>query len=85
MCAHNAPIPLSTYAVRVLGLLLCQSRDAQHLGGLQERLQGLLVHIHLAMIDELHQRVKIIEIDVLQQYDGMFAGCALFEEGVFGG
>lgn len=66
-----------TYAVRVLSLLLCEPRDAQHLGGLQEGLQRLLVHIHLAVVDELHQRVEIIEIDVLQQYDGMFAGCAL--------
>lgn len=61
----------------VLRLLLCEARDAQHLGGFEEGLQRLLVHIDLAMVDELHQRVQVHEVHVLQENDRVFAGCAL--------
>jgi len=61
----------------VLRLLLRESRDAQHFGGLEEGLQGLLVHVDLAVVDELHQRMQVHEVHILQQYDRVFAGCAL--------
>lgn len=67
----------NTHAVCVLCLLLRESRDAQHFGGLKEGLQGLLVHVDLAVVDELHQGVQVHEVDILQQYDRVFAGCAL--------
>lgn len=49
--------PNSTHIVCVLGLLLSQPGNAQHFGGFQERAQRPLVDIHLAVVDELDQRM----------------------------
>lgn len=40
-----------------LGLLLCETRDSKYLCRFKEGLQGLLVHIHLAVINEFNQRM----------------------------
>lgn len=62
-CEGNCPN--STHIVCVLGLLLSQPGNAQHFGGFQERAQRPLVDIHLAVVDELDQRMEVSKCHVL--------------------
>lgn len=46
-------------------------------GGLQKTAKGTLVHVHLPVIDELHQRVQVTERYILKYYHRVFTRCAL--------
>jgi len=52
---------------------LGETTDPENFGGLQERAQVPLVDVYFAVVDELDQRLQVIENDVLQHDHGMFA------------
>lgn len=64
-------------------LIVREAGDAQHLGCLEEGGEAPLVHVHLAVVDELHQRVQVRERHVLQDYHGVLAWRRLLGEGTF--
>lgn len=68
----------ASYLVPVcLVCLLRKSRYPEDLGGLQKTAKRTLMHVHLPVIDELHQGVQVAERHVLKYYHRVFARCAL--------
>lgn len=66
------------YVVWIFSLLLCQSGYSKYFGRFEERAERTLVHVYLAVIDELDQRMEIVEGDILQYDHWVFAWCALW-------
>lgn len=56
---------------------LCETADPEYFGGFQERTQIPLVDVYLAVVDELDERLQVVEHDVLQYDHGVFARRAL--------
>lgn len=52
---------------------LGETADPEHLGGLQERAEVPLVDVYLAVVDELDQRLQVVEHDILQHDHGVLA------------
>lgn len=65
---------LGTHVVGGSGIgRLRETADPENFGSLQERAQVPLVDVYLAVVDELNQRLQVIENDVLQHDHGVFA------------
>ena len=62
-------------AVRV-----CEAADLETLGGLEEGVELVLRHVHLAVVHELEQGEEVVILDVSQDYDGVLARVALEEQ-----
>lgn len=74
----RADTEVSAYLVPVrLVRLLREPRYPEDLCGLQEAAKGTLMHVHLPVIDELHQRVQVAERYILKYYHRVFARGAL--------
>lgn len=52
---------------------LGETADPEHLGGFQERAEVPLVDVYLAVVDELDQRLQVVEHDILQHDHGVLA------------
>lgn len=56
---------------------LRETADPEHFGGFQERAQVPLVDVNFTVVNELYQRLQIVEHDVLQHDYRVFARSAL--------
>lgn len=56
---------------------LRETTDPEHFGGFQERAQVPLVDVNFTVVNELYQRLQVVEHDVLQHDNRVFARRAL--------
>ena len=54
-----------------------QAFDLQHLGGAEEGVESLLLHLDLALVHEVEEEAEVLLPHVPQDHDRVLAGVAL--------